>query len=430
MNARSVNTLLLVLLVVLMGTITVLTLRLQQRPEAAELNGGKSSTNQFTRVAVRKVNATNFLTLPISSLEWARLESTNYPVFIANLRAIGCPEETIRDILIADIAKLYAQRRAALRGGAEAYKYWLTGDAWERGVRSPQQQRQLRALEAEERQLVKELLGVDLQTELARLWDGDDAAERTVGFLPTGKKAQVLALQGRFEALEQEIYERSRGITDDDDQAALRQLEKQREAELAKLLTPEEMQEYELRNSATANSLRYSLNGFEPSAEEFRNLFSLQKTFDEAFNQDADLDDPAKAEKRARAQQEAQELLNQEIKDALGEKRFAEYQRVQDPDYKTLAQVAERYDLSKEVTTRVYDMKRIAEEQKLAVQNNPNFTPEQRQKAIAGIAKETERSLGEVMGPKVFKAYRRFGGNWIRNLGVSAGDESEFDFNQ
>src|SRR5437879_6431121 len=43
---------------------------------------------------------------------WRELESRDYPTYIANLRDIGCPEQTIRDIIIADINALFTQRRA------------------------------------------------------------------------------------------------------------------------------------------------------------------------------------------------------------------------------------------------------------------------------------------------------------------------------
>jgi len=42
---------------------------------------------------------------------WTQLESTNYLVYVSNLRAIGCPEQTLRDIITADVASLYAQER-------------------------------------------------------------------------------------------------------------------------------------------------------------------------------------------------------------------------------------------------------------------------------------------------------------------------------
>jgi hypothetical protein len=42
---------------------------------------------------------------------WSQLESADYPIYIANLRSIGCPERTLREIIKADVADLYAQKR-------------------------------------------------------------------------------------------------------------------------------------------------------------------------------------------------------------------------------------------------------------------------------------------------------------------------------
>src|SRR6266850_7173947 len=41
---------------------------------------------------------------------WRELESSDYSTYIANLRDIGCPEQTIRDIIVADVNQLYAQK--------------------------------------------------------------------------------------------------------------------------------------------------------------------------------------------------------------------------------------------------------------------------------------------------------------------------------
>lgn len=46
---------------------------------------------------------------------WNQLLSSNdYPVFVANLRAAGCPESTIADIVQGDLARAYAMMRARL----------------------------------------------------------------------------------------------------------------------------------------------------------------------------------------------------------------------------------------------------------------------------------------------------------------------------
>src|SRR2546423_7433802 len=43
---------------------------------------------------------------------WREVESADYPTYVANLRDIGCPEQTVRDIIIADVNALYARKRA------------------------------------------------------------------------------------------------------------------------------------------------------------------------------------------------------------------------------------------------------------------------------------------------------------------------------
>ena len=45
-------------------------------------------------------------------LSWADIESPDYPTYIRNLRNIGCPEPTIRDIVVADVNELFSRRRA------------------------------------------------------------------------------------------------------------------------------------------------------------------------------------------------------------------------------------------------------------------------------------------------------------------------------
>ena len=43
---------------------------------------------------------------------WQDIESPDFATYVANLRQIGCPEQTIRDILIAEVNALYSRKRA------------------------------------------------------------------------------------------------------------------------------------------------------------------------------------------------------------------------------------------------------------------------------------------------------------------------------
>src|SRR5436309_12185016 len=123
MNRRAISLVLLALNLGLLGTIGYMAYLLQINPATTRSDTkARVITNTVTQIAVRKVYPTNFLaTFNKLPLTWNSLESTNYRAYISNLRAIDCPPETIRDIIITDIAKLYARRRAAIRAQAQPY---------------------------------------------------------------------------------------------------------------------------------------------------------------------------------------------------------------------------------------------------------------------------------------------------------------------
>ena len=67
-----------------------------------------------------------FPTNVLSYITWRSIESPDYRRYIDNLRAIECPEETIRDIIIADINDLYSAKWITLLDEeAKTFKYDL-----------------------------------------------------------------------------------------------------------------------------------------------------------------------------------------------------------------------------------------------------------------------------------------------------------------
>jgi len=72
--------------------------------------------------------------------DWRQIEAPDYATYIASLRAIHCPEQTVRDIITADVASLFARQRKELA---------LLGATTEGGRWSP----------AEEARLLATLLG-------------------------------------------------------------------------------------------------------------------------------------------------------------------------------------------------------------------------------------------------------------------------------
>ena len=89
------------------------------------------------------------------AFSWSQIESTNYSIYVANLRAIGCPERAIRDIVASEIAALYAPRRETLEQRAGG----LAGDAAPAPLGARQTaELDLRRLATEQESLVSALL--------------------------------------------------------------------------------------------------------------------------------------------------------------------------------------------------------------------------------------------------------------------------------
>src|SRR5207247_1812874 len=101
----------------------------------------------------------------VSPFTWRQIESEDYKQYIANLRNVGCPEQTIRDIIIADVNKLYAAREAPLKpkpstsGKSAQTQVAISADELEK-------RRQLREIQMEKRSVLKELLGIDVPLDL------------------------------------------------------------------------------------------------------------------------------------------------------------------------------------------------------------------------------------------------------------------------
>ncbi|HAM73712.1 MAG TPA: hypothetical protein DCM86_18920 [Verrucomicrobiales bacterium] len=407
MSARAIILGLLLIIVGLAAGLGYLLVRgIALAPSAA---GEGPQTNVVTKVAVRKFNSTNYF-VRASGFHWSSLESTNYATYIENLRAVDCPEETIHDIIIADVGKLYARRRAEVLGKREPAPFWKTESPYDR-----RQQQALHALEREQRTLIRQLLNVDLDTELAAM--GVDTGVRPVdlGFLPEAKQELVRGVLDRYRQMEGVLRDAAGGIWGETDDENLRRLTRQEESELQSMLSPQEFENYLLRQSPLAAELRTSLNGFEPSEEEFRRIFSLRRSYEDAASDVSPGDDTASADGSGRIRADMKELLDGELKEALGESRWKQYEKFQEPSYQALNQVGERFNLPKGIADEAYEYMRIANEQVEKLRLNSDVEEDARAEALRKISQETSREVKRILGPDAYRVFRGAGGSYWLN---------------
>src|SRR5262249_596309 len=164
---------------------------------------------------------------------WRMLESADYEKYIANLRSVGCPEKTIRDIIVADVEKLYAGKIAASPLGSG---FWSSGPT--RAAAQKRQQEQRRALEDEKRALRQQLLGTEIDPQFT---DKADLIEQALlrfmfGPMPEDVLERVASSMKQTEARQDNVSERANNILLPEDEAEIEEIGRQCKTELKQLL--------------------------------------------------------------------------------------------------------------------------------------------------------------------------------------------------
>jgi hypothetical protein len=363
-----------------------------------------------------KVPAVQQVVVITNSLQWAQLESEDYKTYIARLRSIGCPEQTIRDIIIADLDKLLAPEVQAVSGHRPDVKYWqsieeeIANDLDPREVTKKQ-----REIDKRKREIIRELVNTDLNRERLKLQGQQDYYERRLSFLPEERRDLVRGILEKYDDAEQGIREKQTEegeALNESDRAQLKVLRAQRETEVAQMLSPEEKAQYELWLSPTANAVRHALYGMNATEQEFLSVYNARKAFDEKWTASASgsLDDAS----RAQMEQERAEVSEQ-IRQALGDQRYAEYKRGEDEDFHLLSAAVTRAKLPKEKAVEVYGYKLLAEVYREQVRNEPGLNPEQKEETLKAISAETEKAMRASLGEKGYRKYLGSGGGkWLK----------------
>lgn len=349
-----------------------------------------------------------------AEFSWGLIETADYKKYIANLRAVGCPEETIRDIIIADVTKNYARRGLALQREQRAkQKYWQN-DREDHAGNPNSAWRQMRTWGKERIALLKELLGPDVLDEMEKnqvaglfSWGGNNRKEWA--FLPADKRDLAQQMNDKYQELVQEVYFKSKGDYGDETQAQIRALQKQKSTEMAAILSPQELEDYELRQSQTAQNMRYQMEYFKASEDEYRKIFKSQKTFDEQF---ADYNhDPDDLEGQKKWQ-EANKVLRDAQKAALGERATA-YARSQDNQYQQLVRLTAGDGMQPDVADKVYDIRQAVEDAQNKLRLKGDLTPDQLRAAMKQVSTDAQKTVAQLLGEKIFSTYRNSGGIWL-----------------
>ena len=339
--------------------------------------------------------------LAIDAGVWPSLRTDELPALLTRLREAGFPPDIIRAIIASEVNELFSARRKALDPDAANRPYWMNRP------RDPKIDAALRQLSREQQKMVRDLVGKDTDSGFAALYEN-----RQLDGVPTEKRDDVQQLLRDYNEKRSDVY--SAGAISPMDRTKLLALDKEQHEAMAKILSPTELAEYDIRASNTSSMLRYELTAFNPTEEEFRTLYALKRPFDEQYNNYNF--GFATSQDQMRQRGDAQKQLNEQIRAALGPERAAEYERATDYNYRQASQLVARLELPPETTSQLWDVQKDIQQRTKDIYTDNSVSGEDRTQKLAALAEEAKVKITASLGAQGFEAYKQYGGQWMQQL--------------
>lgn len=367
-------------------------------PPAAPL-----STSSLAHPAATTTAPADASTSPAKT--WARLSTENLPSLITRLRAAGVPTS----VLHALIYQRFESRLKATARDDVNRPYWKKASET---PPDPKADAERAKLEREYADTVKQLLGTD-----AEPGSNDDESRemrfRQYGNLSAEKISQVQAVSQTYGERLSQIYNSARGgMLGPDVAEKIDAINREQHDAIAKLLTPDELLEYDLRNSQTSARLRMSLTGLNPTEAEYRALFPLYQAYDAQFPQIYISIKPEDMAVRTAAQQQMQE----QIKALLPPDRYADYLQASNLQYQQLNQLVARLELPLSAAAHVASVQQEIQSRANALRADRQLAPADRTAQLAALAAEAQTKITAAIGARGLEGYKQYGGQWLNQL--------------
>lgn len=364
-----------------------------RRPAAAPANlAAPAPAAPAAKPAAPAANATP------DAQTWRRLAQAGDREFVDRLRADGFPPKMIAALVTFRLRERHAGAFRKFLPPAD-YAYWRENAAT--NDPAPELRAERRALE---RQIAEERLRL-LGPEADSLTAYQRAnRERLYGNLTNDKVDQLTAINQDYGEVSALVRDRTKGFLLQEDRDKLMAIEKERQADLERLLTPEELREYDLRSSPSALTVRYGMRAFEPTEAEFRALAALQLDFDRTYGTGANLSGD---EQYRRAQAEIG--LKEQIKALFPPERYAEYEIKTDNTYTWVSNLAARHSSPATpdaiVSTQIELARRFN-----ALRGNRDLPAAARDAQLDALSAEATQRMEAALGAEAFKSYKSNGG--------------------
>jgi hypothetical protein len=352
----------------------------------------------------RQEDTSRFTNASAVGITWDDLRSDDLATLVGRLRAAGFSPLVVQAVVIHLLGERYAASERAI--------YYPNGDVpyW----REPpdefhEQMNAVGRLIHERNALLKKLLGPDAYfDELMRGFQ-----RRRYGDLPPAKLSRLEQIVADYEELNEQVRPAGRpGAPEERDK--LLALTREMRFDLEKLLTPSELDQYDLRSSPTAFRLRETLRSFNATEAEYRALFPLFRRIDEEFPILYASGGPEDSVGREQAMQ----ALLPAIASVLGPERYADYQQATAQEYQQLNRLMARLDLPLSTARAVTNVQREIEQRAREVRSDPRLDAAARESELNALAQSAEAKITASLGIRGLEAYKQYGGGWLTTLTI------------
>jgi hypothetical protein len=331
----------------------------------------------------------------VTGAVWSGVAKTEQDLHrvVADLRAAGYPPEIIRAVINELLKQHFAGRDP---NAGQPF--------WKRSTPNAETMAAQVALSNERRTLFESLLGPDARP--SAMMD-DDSRERRYGSPPNDKIDAIARIERDYSEMSAEAWAKRRGnaITNMEATMQTQQLmEEEKRADLAAVLSPEELAQYEMRTSNTARSLMNNLRNIDITEAEYARLYQAQKIYTAANPMRATMDAAAFAQR-----QQSQLSLNNEVRSVLGDARFYTYLEGADRNYASVAQVMAKYPaVTPAATYQAYQLQVELQGAVSQIARGGRLTPEQSAELRTTVESYNTR-LESLIGTEAANAYRSQG---------------------
>jgi hypothetical protein len=329
---------------------------------------------------------------------WPALDMTgDLAVVVTRLRKAGFPADVIRALVSAEINRRYLARNRALTEPDPNAPFWKTQPSFGMSSKSMEEYYQL---SRERSKLLRDLFNDPF-------FASDEVTSeqrRQFGGLSHQKIDAVQRIEDDYSEMGSQIRAAMNGVILPEDRAKLELLEREKQADLASVLSPEELADYQLRSSPTSRLLARQLGGFDPTEAEFRAIFGAQRAFSEKVlvGVGGVMDLGAVTPE---AREAAQAQLVEQLKSALGPTRYADYTRETDRGFQQLVMLAKRENLPSDSAVRAYSMGDTVARESNRIYDDSTLSMEQKTAALQALAQTTRNNLTAILGPTAGATY-------------------------